>query len=68
MDVSAQSLIREHNSAASEGPALLFLKGVIILFFSLFFASCNCFDVVSGCGKNAGGAAETVVFHNLPRR
>lgn len=66
MDVSAQSLIREYNSAASEGHTLLILKGAIILLFFLSFARCNGFDVVSGCGKNAGGAAEAVVFHNLP--
>lgn len=65
VDVSVQSAIREYDSAASEGPTLLILTGTIRPLFFLSLLHVAIADVVSGCGKNAGGAVETVAFHNL---
>lgn len=59
MDLSEQSMIREYTTVfLSEGVSLLILTEAIrFLFFS---AKCHRIDVVSGCGKNAEGAAQTL--------
>lgn len=67
MDVSEQSMIREHTTVLlSEGVILLILTEPI----SFFSAHCHLIDVVSGCGKNAEGAVQTLslVFHNLSQK
>lgn len=68
MDVSALSMIREYTTELlSEGVTLLILTEPIRLFFSV---QCRRIDVVSGCGKNAEGAVQTLslVFHNLSQK
>lgn len=68
MDVSVQKLIREYST-------LLLYKGVTLLILtepirSFFSVHCHQIDVVSGCGKNAEGAVQTLslVFHNLSQK
>lgn len=71
MDVSVQDMIRHKGIQTtvllSEGVTLLILTEAIRLFFC---AQCHRIDVVSGCGKNAEGAAQTLswVFHNLSQK
>lgn len=74
MDVSVHGAIRGYNRCLSgtyfvdftrHDKAGLFFFYFIFFRFPLCLARCNRFDVVSGCGKNAGGAVETVVFRNL---
>lgn len=68
-----QNMIRhkgiETTVLLSEGVTLLILTEAIRLFF-FFCAQCHRIDVVSGCGKNAEGAAQTLsrVFHNLSQK
>lgn len=67
MDVSVQAMIREHTTVLlSEGVTLLILTEPI----RFFSAQCHRIDVVSGCGKNAEGAVQTLslVFHNLSQK
>lgn len=68
MDVSVHDMIREYTTVLlSEGVTLLILTEPISFFFS---AHCHRIDVVSGCGKNAEGAVQTLslVFHNLSQK
>lgn len=68
MDVFTHNEIREHATALlSEGVTLLILTALIRVFFS---SQCYRIDVVSGCGKNAEGAAQTqrLVFHNASQK
>lgn len=69
MDVFTDDEIREHATALlSEGVTLLILTVLIRVFF--FSSQCYRIDVVSGCGKNAEGAAQTqrLVFHNASQK
>lgn len=62
-------MIREYTTVLiSEGVTLLILTEPISFFFSS--EHCHLIDVVSGCGKNAEGAVQTLslVFHNLSQK
>lgn len=55
------------------GVTLLILTEPIRFFLFVFFfppVQCHQIDVVSGCGKNAEGAVQTLslVFHNLSQK
>lgn len=69
VDVSAQTLIREYSTVLLyKGVTLLILTEPIRSFF--FAVHCHQIDVVSGCGKNAEGAVQTLslVFHNRSQK
>lgn len=68
-------LVAEHDKESmtarlSEGVTLLILTEPIRLSFFFWAAQCHRIDVVSGCGKNAEGAVQTLSleFHNVSQK